>query len=64
MNRRETIQANHAIEFTECLPNRSLTADVIARSKNMRGIEANTQPLRLAHAADNVGEMVEFVSQT
>ena len=29
----------------------------------MRGVEANTQSLRLANAADNVGEVLEFASQ-
>ena len=59
----ETIQANDAIEFAECLPNRGLAADVVAGSENMRGIEADTQSLRFAHAADNVREMLEFVAQ-
>ena len=30
----------------------------------MCGVETNTQPLRLAHATDDVSEMLEFVSNT
>src|SRR6266496_3046613 len=30
----------------------------------MCGVETNTQPLRLAHATDDVSEMLEFVPKT
>ena len=57
------IQANHTIEFTECLPNRGVAANVITRSKNVRGVEADTQSIGFTHAADNVCQMLEFVPQ-
>ena len=63
MDCHETIQADHAIEFAECLPNRGLAADVITRSENMRGIEADTQSRWFTHAADNVRKVLEFVPQ-
>ena len=63
MDCHETIQANHAIEFAECLPNRGLATDVITRSENMRGVETDTQSLWFMHAADYVRKVLEFVPQ-
>ena len=63
MDCHETIQANQTIEFAECLPNRGLAADVITRSENMRGVEADTQSLWFTDAADNVCEVLEFVPE-
>src|SRR5438270_12760423 len=63
MDCHETIQANHATEFAECLPNRGFAPDVITRSENMRGIEADTQSLWVTHTADNVRKALEFVPQ-
>src|SRR6266576_6146389 len=63
MNCHETIQANHTTEFAECVPNRGFASDVITRSENMRGIEADTQSLWFTHTADNVRKVLEFVPQ-
>src|SRR5437016_13585556 len=63
MDCHETIQANHATEFAECLPNRGFASDVITRSENMRGLEADTQSLWFPHTADDVRQVLEFVPQ-
>src|SRR6266436_52632 len=63
MNGNETILADHPIEFTESHSHRRVAPDVVTSRENVRCVEANTQSLRLAHAADDVREMLKFTSQ-
>ena len=42
VNCHQSIKANQAIEFAERFPSRGLAANVVPRSKNVRGIEADT----------------------
>ncbi len=64
MNGDETIPTDYPIEFAQGLSHRGFAADVVTRSKNMRGVEANTQTLGLAHAVDDVCKLLKFVPQT
>src|SRR6266516_6588611 len=63
VNRGKTIPPNHPIEFAKALSQRRFVPDVVTGGENMRGVEANTQAFRLAHAADDVCKLLEFVSQ-
>src|SRR6266700_7130558 len=63
MHCNETIPTDEAIKFAKCFSNRRFIADVVTRGENMRGIETNTQALWLAHAADDVSEVLEFAPQ-
>ena len=42
VNCHQLIKANQAIEFAEGFPSRGLAANVVSRSKNVCGIEADT----------------------
>ena len=63
VNGDETIPTDHPIEFTKRFSDRRFAADVITRGENVRGIKANAESLGLAHAADDVREMLRFTSQ-
>ena len=63
VNRGKTIPPNHPIEFAKGLSQRRFIPDVVTGGENVRGVEANTHTLGLADAADDVGKLLEFVSQ-
>src|SRR4051794_23342188 len=56
-------QTNHSVEFAKHLSNRFFRSDVIARSKNVRGIETNGDSFRLANLRHDGGKMFEAVSK-
>src|SRR6266571_3921261 len=64
MDRRETVESNQAIEFAEGLLDPGFAADVVAGGEDVRGIETNTEPLRLAHVFDEVSDLLEPVTET
>ena len=62
MKRDETIQSDDAIELAKRFL-ASFAADVVTGGKNMRGIETNTEPFRLADIGNDVGEMFEAMAE-
>ena len=63
MNCCEVMESDYAIEFAERFSNRGFASDIIARSKNMGGIKADTYPLRFTYAAYNVPQVFELISE-
>ena len=64
-NRGQAIQANQRDRIRETFVRaRFLAADVVAGGEDMRGIETNTKPFRLAHVVDDVGDLFESLAET
>ena len=64
MDRNQAIATNDAIKFAKCFSHGGFATDVVAGSKNVRRVEANTKPLRFARIRDDVGEMLETMAKT
>ena len=54
---------DNSIELAKCLLGRVLRADVVTGSKNVSRIEANADPFGLAHIGNNVGDVVEAMTE-
>jgi hypothetical protein len=63
VNRREPVATNDTIEFMKCFLNRNLRANVVAGSRNVSGIEANAEPLGLAHIVNDVRDLLELMTE-
>jgi len=64
VNGDETIPTDYPIEFAQRLLHRCFAGNVVTRSENMRGVEANTEALGLAHVVDDICKLLKFVSET
>src|SRR3954454_17452649 len=64
MHSGQSIQSDHTIELTEHFLHTLVAANVVARLEDVRGIEANAEPLRFPDILDNSGEMLEAIAET
>src|ERR1041385_826522 len=64
MNCHEAIQPDDPIEFAERFFDCAFAGDVVTGGKNMGSVETDTDTVRFADVADDVGQMLEFFSQT
>src|SRR5437867_4212790 len=59
----EVLQTECALELAKRFSRPRCTRQVVAGGKNVRGVEADAEPFRLAHVRQNVGEMVEGMTE-
>ena len=64
MQRGEPLEPDDAIEFGEHLPRRSFGREIVAGLEDVRGIETDAEPFRLAHVLDDVRDLLEAVAET
>src|ERR1700730_4258882 len=64
VNRRETLETDHSIEFTKCFLNTGFAADVVTGGEHVRRVEANAETLGLADVVDDVSDLLKFMAQT
>ena len=63
MNRGQTVETNHAIEFAKRFLDLDFAADVVAGRENVRGIKTNAETFRFAHMVNDVGEVLEPMAE-